>query len=274
MAVLEPRLGIKLFAAPMMASGIIFFSPPSPPDPTGFLVGTAGAATVAAASLTAASYLGLGAPVGAGAAAGALLMWYKATGTIFPPAAVLCMLMASAVASAPAGGAAGWGWKFVVTPWVSGHAFLWASAFAVGGVRGAVRCAFVSCVCAHGRLGLHFHAHTLSHTLSHKHTHTHTHRHTHTRTRTHAHTHTHLHKTPADRHELGKQQMRTLGASAAERIKATFNKYDTSKDGTLDAVELKVLACALASGSVGHAQLKCVPCCSPRQPARWRSRYM
>ena len=46
------------------------------------------------------------------------------------------------------------------------------------------------------------------------------------------------------------------------------------KDGTLDAVELKVLACALASGSVGHAQLKCVPCCSPRQPARWRSRYM
>ena len=191
MAVLEPRLGIKLFAAPMMASGIIFFSPPSPPDPTGFLVGTAGAATVAAASLTAASYLGLGAPVGAGAAAGALLMWYKATGTIFPPAAVLCMLMASAVASAPAGGAAGWGWKFVVTPWVSGHAFLWASAFAVGGVRGAVRCAFVSCVCAHGRLGLHFHAHTLSHTLSHKHTHTHTHRHTHTRTRTHAHTHTH-----------------------------------------------------------------------------------
>ena len=38
--------------------------------------------------------------------------------------------------------------------------------------------------------------------------------------------------------------MRTLGASAAERIKATFNKYDTSKDGTLDAVELKVLTYA------------------------------
>jgi hypothetical protein len=42
MSVLEPIVGVKLFAAPMMASGIIFFSPPSPPNPFGFLVGTTG----------------------------------------------------------------------------------------------------------------------------------------------------------------------------------------------------------------------------------------
>ena len=43
------------------------------------------------------------AAVGAGAAAGALLMWYKATSTIFPPAAVLSVLMAQAAAGSASG---------------------------------------------------------------------------------------------------------------------------------------------------------------------------
>ena len=46
MGALEPKLGLKLFVPPMMASGIIFFSPATPPSPKGVLSGTVGCASV------------------------------------------------------------------------------------------------------------------------------------------------------------------------------------------------------------------------------------
>jgi hypothetical protein len=145
MAVLEPIVGVKLFAAPMMASGIIFFSPSTPPNPFGFLVGTTGSATVAAGALALMSARSMPAAVGAGAAAGALLMWFKSTGTIFPPSAVLSILMAQAVAGGAAASTfSGWtsSLSYVAFPWLTGHALLWASAYGVGSVRSLVRYEF------------------------------------------------------------------------------------------------------------------------------------
>ena len=48
----EPRFGVKLFVPPMMASGILFFSPVKPPSPKGILSGTVGCASVSAAVFT------------------------------------------------------------------------------------------------------------------------------------------------------------------------------------------------------------------------------
>ena len=45
---LEPIFDVKLFVPPMMASGIIFFAGPTPPDPRGFLSGTLCSATLSA----------------------------------------------------------------------------------------------------------------------------------------------------------------------------------------------------------------------------------
>ena len=94
MGMLGPKLGVNLVAPPMMASGIIFFSPLTPPNPKGFLSGTVGCASVSAALYSLVSSGAMGVPAAQGVAAGALLVWYKITGVIFPPAAVLCVLMA------------------------------------------------------------------------------------------------------------------------------------------------------------------------------------
>ena len=40
---LETVVGVKLFAPPMLASGIIIFAGPTPPSPRSFLLGTLGA---------------------------------------------------------------------------------------------------------------------------------------------------------------------------------------------------------------------------------------
>lgn len=50
--VLEPRLGKKLFVPPMMASGIIFFSPQAPPSPKGLISGTIGSGSVSGAPVS------------------------------------------------------------------------------------------------------------------------------------------------------------------------------------------------------------------------------
>ena len=70
----------------------------------------------------------MSAPAAEGAAAGALLVWYKATGCILPPAAVLCVLMAGLPAgTAPA--------SWIAAPLLAGHAFLYASAYGMSKVR-------------------------------------------------------------------------------------------------------------------------------------------
>lgn len=169
---LEPKLGIKLFVPPMMASGLIFFSPATPPSPRGFLVGTIGCASISAALLSLLS--GVVTPVAAqGCAAGALLVWYKATGCIFPPAAVLCVLMAGV----PLGtSVASW----VAAPWVAGHACLYASAYGVGALRMQAR------------------------------------------------------------QKIYRKRLQSLSTLSKDELRAVFKRFDTSKDGSLDAVELKM----------------------------------
>lgn len=142
---LEAELGVDLFVPPMLASGIIFFAGPRPPDPAGFLSGTACSATLSAAVLVLAARAGLPEVAAQGAAAGCLLGWYRWYGRIFPPAAALAGLLASTFAY-PAGDEAlssgvASAASFVCFPWLAGHAFLYVSAASLSPVRTAARLA-------------------------------------------------------------------------------------------------------------------------------------
>ena len=139
---LEGVAHTTLFVPPMMASGIIFFANPAPPDPRGFLSGTLCSATLSAAILVGLD--GVVPDVAAqGASAAMLLVWYKSVGSIFPPAAVLAgTLIATTVESAASlndGIAAGL--RYLLCPWLVGHAWLYGSALATGQLRAAVRVA-------------------------------------------------------------------------------------------------------------------------------------
>jgi CBS-domain-containing membrane protein len=183
LGVMEPRFGVKLFVPPMMASGILFFSPVKPPSPKGILSGTVGCASVSAVVFSLLS--GAVSPAAAsGAAAGALLMWYKATECIFPPAAVVCVLMAGQAGQASGLKAltspAGLNW--LATTWLGGHACMYAGAMGTAVVRGKARQA------------------------------------------------------------IARSKMRQMGNLSRDELRAIFNQFDTSKDGALDALELR---CAL-----------------------------
>ena len=140
---LQSLLDVKLFVPPMMASGIIFFSGPKPPDPKGFLSGTICSATLSTALLAVTDALSLPEVTSEGLGVGLLLMWYKTAGTHFPPAAVLTGTLTSvaARAAASAGGALTAAATFLVFPWLSGHVVLYFSALALSSVRRKVRLA-------------------------------------------------------------------------------------------------------------------------------------
>lgn len=146
LGLLEPLCGVPLFAPPMMASGIIFFGPTSPPSPTGFLMGTFCSATVSLAVLTAVSPVFR--PAAAqGAAAGALLCFFKATSTIFPPTAVLAGSLVAAAAAAATdapttrGGRLARSLRWLCFPWLTGHAWLYGCAYALSHARSHARVA-------------------------------------------------------------------------------------------------------------------------------------
>ena len=130
MGALEQKLSCKLVVAPMLASGIIFFSPATPPSPKGILSGTIGCATLSATVLTLLSNR-VSVATAQGCAAASLLMWYKATSSIFPPASALCLLMN--------GGPSAASFKFVANTWLAGHACLYAGALATGVARTGAR---------------------------------------------------------------------------------------------------------------------------------------
>ena len=135
LGLLEPLTGLRLFAPPMMASGIIFFAGPQPPHPKGFLSGTLCSATLSLVTLTALTPV-LPPVAAQGAAAGVLLMWYKCTGAIFPPAAVLAGALATAsVSAASATFSIGRSLSFLAFPWLAGHAFLYGCAIGTSEVR-------------------------------------------------------------------------------------------------------------------------------------------
>ena len=141
LCLLERMLQVRLFAPPMMASGIIFFFGPSPPDPYGFLSGTLCAATISFATLAAASRF-LPPVTASGAAAAAMLVWYKSTSTMFPPAAVLAGTLLGTISAGPAGSfALVPSLSYLAFPWLAGHAWLYACALMVSQLRASARIA-------------------------------------------------------------------------------------------------------------------------------------
>ena len=154
MGALQARLGKPLFMPPMMASGIIFFaSIQGPPSPRGFLSGTLGCMTVSAATL--AMLQGrVSAITQQGAAAGALLFWYRMTACSFPPAAALVVALAPMVSVERAVPALGPSLQLLAFPWLAGHACLYASACAIGSARSAARLAITKAELQRGLKGL------------------------------------------------------------------------------------------------------------------------
>ena len=126
---MEAYLGLPLFAPPMLASGIVFFIAPEPPHAKGFLSGTVCSATLSLGALTLLSPVLPPVPAH-GATAATLLVWYKLTGSIFPPAAVLAGLLAG-TAAGPL--------SFLAFPWLAGHCWLYGCAKAVSAVRARAR---------------------------------------------------------------------------------------------------------------------------------------
>eukprot|EP00326_Haptolina_ericina_P011918 CAMPEP_0181223234 /NCGR_PEP_ID=MMETSP1096-20121128/30400_1 /TAXON_ID=156174 ORGANISM="Chrysochromulina ericina, Strain CCMP281" /NCGR_SAMPLE_ID=MMETSP1096 /ASSEMBLY_ACC=CAM_ASM_000453 /LENGTH=192 /DNA_ID=CAMNT_0023316067 /DNA_START=375 /DNA_END=950 /DNA_ORIENTATION=+ len=122
-----------------MASAIIFFAGATPPNPTAFLSGTLCSATLSFAVLTCASRA-MGPVAAQGAAAGTLLMWYKAIGVgVFPPAAVLAGLLTAKSLSGTTASSLGPSLRYLCFPWLAGHAWLFSCALATSEVRSRAR---------------------------------------------------------------------------------------------------------------------------------------
>ena len=132
-------VGLKLFVAPMMASGIIFFAAKRPPPVTGFAVGTLAGTTLCSSAFVLTKQWGVTAEYGL--AAGLLLVVYKMTNSMFPPAAVLSVLIAQELngseaqeLNTPLAVA-----RFACFPWLAGHAVLYGGALGMAEVRSRTR---------------------------------------------------------------------------------------------------------------------------------------
>eukprot|EP00930_Biecheleria_cincta_P047303 TRINITY_DN32765_c0_g1_i1.p1 TRINITY_DN32765_c0_g1~~TRINITY_DN32765_c0_g1_i1.p1 ORF type:complete len:425 (-),score=53.78 TRINITY_DN32765_c0_g1_i1:120-1394(-) len=120
-----------LFMPSMLASGIIFFAAPAPPPPTPFLFGTLYSATVSLAVFGLMKKF-LNKIAADGAAAGALLISYKLSGVIFPPAVGLFGKLADQATL----------WKdveYLFFPWLAGHASVYGVAMVFSYLRSYVR---------------------------------------------------------------------------------------------------------------------------------------
>lgn len=146
LGLMEPVVGLTLFAPPMMASGIIFSIGPSPPSPKGFISGTICSATfsfLVLACLKGVTPVGLDhGDIAQGAAAGAMLVWYKLSATVFPPAVILAssLVTASAVGSDPSRSLSATAF-YLCFPWLAGHAWIYLCAYATSRLRASARAA-------------------------------------------------------------------------------------------------------------------------------------
>jgi hypothetical protein len=80
-----------------------------------------------------------------GAVAASLLVWYKLSGTMFPPVVALAGLILPLTANA--GDASTFVLSeasFLAVPWLAGHAWLFIAAWATSWIRGRARIAFAS----------------------------------------------------------------------------------------------------------------------------------
>ena len=180
LGLLQPHVGVPLFAPPMMASGVIFFYGPEPPHPKGFLSGTLASSTVCLGTMALLSKR-VTPVVAQGFSAGVLLVWYKATSAVFPPAAVLVGALTAASIGTANTFSLSSALHYLAFPWLTGHAFLYGCAYAMSGVRSQARVALTT------------------------------------------------------------RRLRALGGDDDEaRLHNVFTHFDTSRDGFLDADELKV----------------------------------
>eukprot|EP00927_Polykrikos_kofoidii_P011124 TRINITY_DN14696_c0_g1_i1.p1 TRINITY_DN14696_c0_g1~~TRINITY_DN14696_c0_g1_i1.p1 ORF type:complete len:416 (-),score=70.17 TRINITY_DN14696_c0_g1_i1:90-1292(-) len=124
-----------LFMGSMMASGIIFFVGPTPPPPNPFLVGTLSSATVSlGVFFVLEKFLH---PIAAsGGAASALLIMYKSTGVVFPPAVALFGQMAQKATLQQE-------LLYLFFPWLAGHATIYVWAWVFSYLRSYVRVAMM-----------------------------------------------------------------------------------------------------------------------------------
>lgn len=144
LGVAERHVGVPLFAPPMMASGIIFSFGLTPPHPKGFISGTFCSATFSL--LVYACIRGVTpadddpSVVAMGAAAGAMVFWYKLSATVFPPAVVLAGSLGStaAVSHDLTKTVMETAW-YLCFPWLVGHAFIYACALFFSRVRAMAR---------------------------------------------------------------------------------------------------------------------------------------
>ena len=168
LAVLQDKLKVDLYAPPMAASAVLLFAGMTPPPVVNVLGGTAGAAACGVAAL---QLFGSSTTVRCVAAASTLI-WFKMSGTFYPPAAALAVIFVDNAAQAAKG------WSYVLFPSLAGNALLYAGAMGLAVPRAKARA------------------------------------------------------------YLAKRQF-LLNMSDAE-LKQTFLRYDTTKDGVIDAEELRL----------------------------------
>eukprot|EP00961_Rhodomonas_salina_P137188 1845730-Rhodomonas_salina.2 len=146
---LEKTTGAKMFCAPMISSGVAFFIGNAPPNLRALCLGTGGAMAVYHVLEVLREYMGD--QLVTGATAGCMLMWYRATNSIFVPATSLGFLIPHPKTDIHEHSMIGWEFsrlftalRYLLFPWISGHSFLYVAAMAVAWIRAKVRHFIVS----------------------------------------------------------------------------------------------------------------------------------
>jgi hypothetical protein len=124
---------IPLFAAPILPSSVIFFGGPSPPPVKGFLLCTVGAWVAGFAIKYAPFENGSELCV----AAGLLLIFFKLSGNFFVPSVGLSVFLVAdptGVMAQPIPAL-----KFLIAPWMAGHAFMYGLSHLISKLRSSVR---------------------------------------------------------------------------------------------------------------------------------------
>lgn len=125
LAVLQDKLGQPLYAPPMAASAVLLFAGLTPPPAVNVFAGTAGAAACGVAALR---LFGSSMTVRCFATASTLI-WFKLSGTFYPPAAALAVIFVDNAAQQARG------WSYVLFPSLAGNALLYAGAMGLARPR-------------------------------------------------------------------------------------------------------------------------------------------
>ena len=126
---LESLTGIPFYAGTFASSTMIIFSGVKPPPPRNIFLGTLGGASAAVAVCT---LLGDG-ELARSVAVGLSLVWFKVSGTVYPPGAALGAVFFDSEARQSLG------WSFVLCPCLTGNAVLYSIATALAPLRKQAR---------------------------------------------------------------------------------------------------------------------------------------